>query len=383
MNKAYLTNLAALRGIPALLVATLHFHFFVGPIVPYSHAGLLDKMYLMVDLFFILSGFIICYVYQANFKDAVTKHKYKGFLIARLARIYPLHLFTLLAEVLIFLSIALSGKFSILTITNQHLYRFDAIPIQMLFLQTVGIFNFDTWNAPAWSLSAEWWAYMLFPFLFLLFKKIGLKRWFIVSFLAIIGWLTIEFILAPLEPFLHYPPNPNHQTLDVNWHYGTLRGIVGFIAGMSIWMLYKESKFKALLGNGWTFILIVCSAALSMQYKFYDTVTVSLFSVLILSAAYGSRNIDKFFSGKIFNQLGKWSFSIYMWHMILIHIFMLFFMLNRTTPIKGLLRPLNGGSVENIIYLLIFLMLSCVVAYFSYRFIETPTRKWINAKYKK
>ncbi len=144
MNKDYIHNLTALRGIAALLVAMLHFHFFLGNITPSQTTGIVNKLYLMVDLFFILSGFIICYVYSDTFNGKIKFHDYKTFLTARFARIYPLHFLTLIVEVIIFIFILSVGKFNLLPEWHQHLYRLDALPVQLTFLQTVGIFNFHT-----------------------------------------------------------------------------------------------------------------------------------------------------------------------------------------------------------------------------------------------
>jgi peptidoglycan/LPS O-acetylase OafA/YrhL len=377
MKKKYIHNLTALRGIAAILVAVLHFHFFLGPVVPYGSTVIINKFYLMVDLFFILSGFIMCYVYEPKFDKGIEIKNYKKFLIARIARIYPLHLLTLCAEIFIFLFLISIGKFDVLPAHTQHLYRLDAIPIQLTFLQTVGIFNFDTFNAPAWSLSAEWWAYVLFPFLFIAFKKLGYKNWFIGFLIVLCGWLSIEFVLSGMEPFMNHPPNPNKQTLDVNWHFGTFRGIIGFIAGMVIWQLYTREKIIKYLGNGWALFVFVLLSILSMYIKFYDTLTVVLFAFVILSSAYGSKNIDKFYSFKILRKLGQWSFSIYIWHMVIIHIILLFFISNRIEPIKGLLRPFKKGYPVEIL-LGLFLIITCLIGWASFKFIETPTRKWIN-----
>jgi len=380
--KPYLHNLTALRGIAAILVAILHFHFFVGPIVPYEIHSIIDKFYLMVDLFFILSGFIMCYTYSDKLDISFSKLVYKNFLIARLARIYPLHVLTLLTELLIFAIIFLVGKFSILPNWHQHLYRLDAIPIQLLFLENLGIFDFATWNMNAWSLSAEWWAYILFPFLFLIFKKIGYKNW-IFGFLTIIAcWLCIEFLLAPQQPFLNNPGNANNITLDVTWHYGTFRGIVGFTGGMIIWQLFKNLKFKKILGNSWALVFITVLCICSMQFKWLDTITAILIALILLSSAYGSKTMDSFYSLKPFQKLGDWSFSIYMWHMVLINIFIMYFVLNRDQPINGILRPLNGTTFEMILYLTIFLIITSFIGFLSFTYIENPTRKWIKRKYK-
>ncbi len=324
----------------------------------------------------------MCYVYEERFNDGVQVSDYKSFLVSRLARIYPLHLVTLGAELLILVLILSIGKFDLLPAHSQHLYRIDAIPVQLTFLQTVGIYNFDTFNAPAWSLSAEWWAYVVFPFLFLLFKRIGYKNWVLIFLIAILGWIGIEFFLSGLEPFMDHPLDKHKRTLDVNWHYGTIRGIVGFIAGMAVWQVFREERLKKVMGSGWTLFLLATIAALSMAMKFYDSFTVTVFAFIILSSAYGSRNIDKFYSLPFFRKLGDWSFSIYMWHMVLIHFVMLYFLWDRVEPIKGLLRPFSQGYPV-LLVLVIFLIVTCIVGYFSFWYIETPTRKWIRKRFSK
>ncbi|RKR14641.1 peptidoglycan/LPS O-acetylase OafA/YrhL [Maribacter vaceletii] len=381
MVKSYLYNLSALRGIAAIMVVTLHFHFFLGGLVPYKNAGLVDKLYLMVDLFFILSGFIMCYVYETSFTTRVTRKKYKSFLIARLARIYPLHIITLFAKVIMFITVVLIGKFHLLSDLGKHIYRLDAIPVQLVFLQTIGIYNFDTWNAPAWSLSAEWWAYVIFPFLFIMFRKLGFKNWWVGGILVILGWLSIEFLLAPLEPFFNFPLNPNHKTLDVNWHYGTIRGIVGFMAGMIVWQLFKTSKGKKWIRNGWFLSGVLVLCLISMQFKWYDTITVFLFTPLILSLAYGSKNANYFLGLRLFQKLGKWSFSIYIWHMIFMDIILLYFRFQSSEKLGGLIRPIKGTYVEKWTYFILCVAFICFMANLSYRYIETPTRNWIKNKF--
>jgi peptidoglycan/LPS O-acetylase OafA/YrhL len=56
----YLSNLTPLRGIAALLVAIFHFEMAIARFIPANLTMFFEKSYLMVDLFFIMSGFIIC-----------------------------------------------------------------------------------------------------------------------------------------------------------------------------------------------------------------------------------------------------------------------------------------------------------------------------------
>ncbi len=378
-HKPYLHNLTSLRGIAAILVAVLHFHFFVIPVATSHVAHVIDKFYLMVDLFFILSGFIMCYVYEPNFSKGIKKARYKNFIVARLARIYPLHVLTICAEVLIFLCLVSKVGYDNLGSFKQHLYRLDGIPVQLAFLQTVGIYNFDTWNAPAWSLSAEWWAYVLFPFLFVVFIKLkGAKR-FLPIIIAILGWILIEFVLSAKEPFMDFPLNPNKTTLDVNWHYGTLRGIIGFICGMGIWLVFERLNFKSVLGNGWALIVLTVFSIVSMAIGWFDVISVFLIAVIILTSAYGSKNINKFYSISVLKKLGDWSFSIYIWHMILIHALLIPF-----TQVGGNSKNAFQTFSVNMpptLLLVVFLFITATIGWLSFKYIETPTRKWIKRKF--
>ncbi len=112
--------------------------------------------YLAVDLFFVLSGFILAYQYLDRFPKA--RGDYLGFLVKRLARIYPTQIFTLGMLV----AVVAGGSFIGVSISEPQNFTAlgaiqDALLIRGWFVPTQG------WNFPSWSLSAEWFAYLLFP----------------------------------------------------------------------------------------------------------------------------------------------------------------------------------------------------------------------------
>src|SRR5258705_5569923 len=78
--------LTGLRGVAAFWVVLFHMEW--GSSIP-----IIEKGYLGVDVFFILSGFVLMHVY-AGFET--TDFDYVRFIKARIARIYPLHIFALL-----------------------------------------------------------------------------------------------------------------------------------------------------------------------------------------------------------------------------------------------------------------------------------------------
>src|SRR6266567_7058688 len=141
--------LTGLRGVAAAWVAL--FHLTVGvPILRYGDMG--------VDVFFILSGYVLTYVYAGKLTNAAD---YFGFIRARLARIYPLHLVTLC--VLALMVVALPDFAERYPMPEQR-WGFGPFLASLVLVQNWGYFLPTSWNTPSWSLSAEWLAYLIFPF---------------------------------------------------------------------------------------------------------------------------------------------------------------------------------------------------------------------------
>ena len=118
---------------------------------------------LFVDLFFVVSGFVIARQYFGRVNDAASVSR---FLCRRLARIYPLHLATLAFYV------ALAGAlhFGAARTDNPARYPLSDIPAQLLLLHAF-VGERLTFNFPSWSLSAEMFCYLLFPALALLAQR--------------------------------------------------------------------------------------------------------------------------------------------------------------------------------------------------------------------
>ncbi|MDB5504153.1 MAG: hypothetical protein JWR89_4055 [Tardiphaga sp.] len=149
-------NLDALRIIAACAVVVLHYSDYVKD-VPVGRF-MVDHTWhfnLFVDLFFVVSGFVIASQYLGRVGDSLSVGR---FIWRRLARIYPLHLATLAFYVVI----ALALHFGVAKTDNPARYPFSDLPAQLLLLHA-----FDgarlTFNFPSWSLSAEMFCYVLFP----------------------------------------------------------------------------------------------------------------------------------------------------------------------------------------------------------------------------
>ena len=118
---------------------------------------------LFVDLFFVVSGFVIARQYFGRVNDAASIGR---FLWRRFARIYPLHLATLL----FYLALAGALHFGAARTDNPARYPLSDLPAQILLLHAF-IGERLTFNFPSWSLSAEMFCYLIFPAIALIAQR--------------------------------------------------------------------------------------------------------------------------------------------------------------------------------------------------------------------
>ena len=181
---AYLTTLTPLRGIAALLVVIFHCNLMLMPFVPPGYTKLVSNGWLWVDFFFILSGFIMCYVYGKYFSRRVTWAHYKKYIGARFARVYPLHFFTTIWALICVMVII--NKASSLDPFFTVIFNPKAAPACLLLIQSLHIYLTPPLNTPSWSLSTEWWMYTIFPFVVPVFARLKKRGKLITLFLLII-----------------------------------------------------------------------------------------------------------------------------------------------------------------------------------------------------
>jgi peptidoglycan/LPS O-acetylase OafA/YrhL len=149
-------HLDALRIVAASGVVVLHYSEYatqsaLGRYVQ-EHCWHLN---LFVDLFFIVSGFVIADQYLDQVGD---RAHIARFLWRRLARIYPLHLATLA----FYVAIAIALHAGLVRVDNPARYDLADVPAQILLLHAVDGARL-AFNYPSWSLSAEFFCYAAFP----------------------------------------------------------------------------------------------------------------------------------------------------------------------------------------------------------------------------
>ncbi len=382
---SYLSNLTPLRGIAALLTVIFHIDVFLGwEMLPPGGSPLLSHMYLMVDFFFILSGFIMCHVYGNRFLKDVRITEFKKFTIARFSRVYPLHLVTLVSTIVMLYLFAKMGvpKNAYLQADN-NLY---SVFTNLFLIQAMNFNKWFTWVHASWSISTEWWAYMIFPFLVAPFFKLNARGRMTICLLCIAGYICTSWFLAPLvtipAEFHFSPAKPSDWSLNLAYQYGFARCICGFILGMMTYHAFKDRWAKKFLGNGWTMTGCTVAAFMSMHLNLPDILTVSFFPFIILSGAYGSNSINKVFTTKPLQRLGDWSFSIYLTHQPLLILITYGWSKLSTVQPNNLNQWVTHGYGLALAWTMCLVLIFPIlfVSYLSYRFIENPSRKWLNAK---
>jgi peptidoglycan/LPS O-acetylase OafA/YrhL len=325
---------------------------------------LVDKLYLMVDLFFIMSGFLIMHVYKEQFAEKVSAAAFKKFIVARFARVYPLHLFTLLVLVgMYLLQRGNQGSFCDPHAIASHIFLLHSFPLN----------NELTWNIPSWSISAEWWSYILFPALCLLIfknKKISVP----VLLLVVVACYILLLYFVPRNDIA---PGGNRQNLDITYDYGFLRSIAGFMTGMLLYLLYSVDKVKKVFSRDIFCALFAILIIAELHAGLPDIVFVPGFCILILLLTCNTGKITGVFNNKALNFLGDISYSVYLLHFLLIIFvvkaaYKLGFRFDFQTGL-----PFFKGAMLCIGYVVVLLILSTI----SYRFLEKPCRKYINAKW--
>jgi peptidoglycan/LPS O-acetylase OafA/YrhL len=134
--------LDGLRGAAAISVAVYHFY--------YSFPG-----YLAVDFFLVLSGFVLTHKYLYTTANISSRE----FIWHRLARLYPLHIFTLVTWTCGY--VLYIGSFP--SFADGTVWTFFQ---HLTLTQNVGLSPSETsWNTPSWSISVEFWVNLLFFFL--------------------------------------------------------------------------------------------------------------------------------------------------------------------------------------------------------------------------
>ena len=292
-----MTGLTGLRAIAAVWVVS--FHYSVGPFSS-LHAQravpLIGFGYFGVDLFFMLSGFVIWHVHSEDFRRP-TMPAFRRFVLLRMARLYPVYVATLLILAAIFILAPRMGEPHF----DPKNYTAHEFGVDVLMMQTWGLSKHLNWNYPAWSVSAEWFCYFLFPLAVVPLAM--LKR-----APTTVGIIFLVAALAAIYLFVFR--RTFNQTLG--WMALT-RALMEFLLGC---LLRRISDEPALARIAWTpiFLTFVTAAyaAIWLRAPLAGFAPILVFPVLILAACRADNLVGQVASWRPLVVMGEASYSLYL-----------------------------------------------------------------------
>ncbi|KRE53936.1 acyltransferase [Phycicoccus sp. Soil748] len=187
-----LPALTGLRALAALWVVLFHYRTDLEALAPWlaPFHRLLGAGYLGVDLFFPLSGFVLAYNY-ADVLRSFSWRSTRAFVQNRFARVWPVHVVTLHVD------LAMAVAAGTLGVGEGGHRRTVEAYVQNLFMVHNWWNDRPSFNGPAWSISSEWFAYLLSPLLFLAVGRVRRARVLVLlAALAYAAMLTTYALFA-------------------------------------------------------------------------------------------------------------------------------------------------------------------------------------------
>lgn len=330
--------LTGLRGLAALLVMLHHFQLHLAPLLRVQDPALLLRSgYLGVDLFFVLSGFVMAMTYGTWFAARVGPVHYLRFLLRRVARVWPLH-------------VVIVGVLLVSALPQ--------VPSAHLVLSNV--FMVQAWgrsaevNPPAWSVSAEMLAYAVFPLLTALVLRGGRPGIVVGLACAAAALATCLWLSPPIGP-------GRRGLLDIYFNYSMLpdlRCLAGFIVGMVAWQLGGTAPVQR-----WTRLPAFGPAALLLLLVLLllgvdDLVIYPLMPLVVLGLYHGAGPVHRLLGRAPVRTLGLISYAVYLIHYPLLFAF-----------------PFDVGPPAAM--LTVFLLSTLALATVAHLLIELPGRRLV------
>lgn len=302
-----------------------------------------------VDLFFVLSGFVIFHVYGS--KPVGRDFGFGRYMWRRFARIYPVHLVMLVIWLVMLLALAAVG----FPLERQVTLR-DVVATGLL-VNSWGVTDGLILNGVSWSVSAEMTVYLAFGALMVFSGRT--PGWIFWLAALIVSAVAAHLVARALgyDGFMH-----------PTWDFGALRIFPSFALGalMRVAADHVGPRPAALIGAASLAGLFV-----AMQDPDAAYILLPLFAGLILAAARLSPVLGRAPGVGTLVYLGEISYSTYMVHTLILLLY-----INLGPRLFGF-----WGAVPITLHAVIVFLIILGASALSYRYIELPSRVWLNRKW--
>jgi len=361
------------RGIAALLVVLVHLSangaFYEFP--PVRHGGL------SVPFFFVLSGFVISHAYGARLRNSAEVGQ---FVLRRVGRLYPLH-------------IVMLGVLVLLELVKWVLVRHGAPSGQAPFagandlpslianvflLQAIVPLPDYSWNVPSWSISVEFYTYLIFCMVAVRARSIA------PALLIVLLSGAVLLVLEIAEP-----------TLKETQFRGLASCVCGFFAGHLVYHAFRQLRRPApALATLFEVLAVMVLIGLYWFRPLEATSSILVFAGVVLVFAFDGGAVSRLLRGRPWAFLGKISYSIYMVHFVLLSLLGGIIRGAQALLHRKLYHDIAGtpmidfgptGTMDALALLYVLVVVG--VATLTYRWVEMPGqglfhqlgRRWSNA----
>ena len=342
-------RLAALTRLRLLLIGWVvlyHLDLTLGAVRDVPVLGpAIGRGYLGVDGFFLLSGFALWLGYHR--RPPMGRAGWLGFLVRRLAKIWPLHaLALLLLAALVGLAVAAGA-------TVHDPGRFDArdLVLQMLLVNAWETTARHAWNYPSWALSAEFAGYLVFPLLLRGVARLPAAAAAALPALLLAALLGIEAVQLP------------GVGLNLTFHLALLRFFPEFLAGLALGRLATEGRLPRALP--W---LLLLALPAGLAFGLDGVAVAGLAGGLLLAWQAGAGAPAAAAPRDLAWRLGEASFGVYLcWVFVEAAVVAL----QRATPL---------GAEARLALMPLGLAANLALGWLAWRWVEVPAQRWLLAR---
>jgi peptidoglycan/LPS O-acetylase OafA/YrhL len=349
----YPADIRPLTGLRFVAAFWLLLYFFWDrfDLGPRDTIGIVHAGNYGVDLFFILSGFVLAHVYGPHVE--AKSFSWRSFIWARMARIYPLHLVCLAAMIAIWAAGSLIGASF-----KASAFVVAQIPYHLALIHAWGLVASDGWNFPSWSISAEWFAYLTFPISF------GIAALFVKRPLIGVALMVIVFVT-----FVAWMGQSNIELMDMTWQGGIVRIVPSFGMGIALWLFGRNLTLpKGVAGLGVAISSVWVAMAATWGWPSY-WIWPGLAGLVFFLAETSKTNQTPLLASGIWVYLGEISFAAYMVHLPI------------DIALYQIIDRVMGeptGTLALIIGI-VGILASLVAAALAHALVEKPARNWLRA----